>query len=93
MIEHKLADIFKTLGHPERVSIMSHLCNTASKKDRVKNIYETLGMPQSTASRHLGMLLRLGVVEKETISGVVFYGIRKNEKPAQCLIKCLCNIK
>lgn len=92
MIENKLAEIFKALGHPERVLIMSHLCNTKSKKDRVKNIYEALELSQSTVSRHLGLLLRLGIIERETISGAVFYGVKKNYEPAQCLVKCLCSI-
>lgn len=53
------AELLKTLGHPIRLKIIEVLINN---KSCVKNIWETLGLPQATISQHLVSLKNRGVV-------------------------------
>ena len=53
------AEILKTLGHPIRLKIIEVLI---SNKSCVKNIWETLGLPQATVSQHLVSLKNKGIV-------------------------------
>ncbi|MCL4542836.1 MAG: metalloregulator ArsR/SmtB family transcription factor [Deltaproteobacteria bacterium] len=53
------AELLKTLGHPVRLRIIEVLINN---KSCVKNIWETLGLPQATVSQHLVSLKNKGIV-------------------------------
>ena len=53
------AELLKTLGHPIRLKIIEVL---VSKKSCVKNIWESLGLPQATVSQHLISLKNKGIV-------------------------------
>jgi len=58
----KYSEVFKALGHPVRLKIvtglLSHTCN-------VGEIVEGLGLPQSTVSQHLGILRSRGIIAPE----------------------------
>lgn len=61
-----MADVLKVLGHPARLSIIMYL---AQKNSCVcGDIVEELPLAQSTVSRHLSELKRVGLI-KGTISG------------------------
>ena len=53
------AELLKTLGHPIRLKIIEVL---VSNKSCVKNIWESLGLPQATVSQHLISLKNKGIV-------------------------------
>ena len=53
------AELLKALGHPIRLKIIEVLI---SNKSCVKNIWETLGLPQATVSQHLVSLKNKGIV-------------------------------
>lgn len=56
------AELLKTLGHPIRLRIIEVLINN---KSCVKNIWETLGLPQATISQHLVALKNKGIVSSK----------------------------
>lgn len=68
----KLADQFKTLGNPIRISILLCLLNGQSNVTKIQNC---LNIPQSTVSKHLGILKTAGVIEGERNGLEVIYTI------------------
>lgn len=64
-------EFFKALGDETRLRIINVLLN--SKPVRVTDLVNALKIPQSTASRHLAMLRRLGWVEDRRIDKWVYY--------------------
>ncbi|CDF59388.1 ArsR/SmtB family transcription factor [Thermobrachium celere] len=68
----KLADKFKVLSNPIRVSILLCLLNGQSN---VTKIQECLNIPQSTVSKHLGILKNAGLIEGERSGLEVIYSI------------------
>ena len=56
------AELLKTLGHPVRLKIVEVLINN---KSCVKNIWETLALPQATVSQHLVSLKNKGIVSSK----------------------------
>ncbi|WDC84431.1 metalloregulator ArsR/SmtB family transcription factor [Caloramator sp. mosi_1] len=68
----KLSDKFKALSNPIRVSILLCLLNGQSN---VTKIQECLNIPQSTVSKHLGILKNAGVIEGERSGLEVIYSI------------------
>ncbi|MCX7951341.1 MAG: metalloregulator ArsR/SmtB family transcription factor [Clostridiales bacterium] len=68
----KLADQFKTLGNPIRISILLCLLNGQSNVTKIQNC---LNIPQSTVSKHLGILKNSGVIEGERNGLEVIYTI------------------
>jgi ArsR family transcriptional regulator len=56
----KDSEILKALGHPLRLRIVAGLAET--KECNVNNIVAKLGIPQSTASQHLGLLKSRGII-------------------------------
>jgi ArsR family transcriptional regulator, virulence genes transcriptional regulator len=56
----KAARMLKAIAHPVRISIVG--CLEDGKKHTVTEIYNRLGIEQSTASHHLGILKDKGVL-------------------------------
>ena len=86
-----LAEALKSVAHPERIAILNLIYNCKEKRMTVKSIYEFLGMEQPIVSRHLGILKRSGVLEREAKGTNTFYCLCKNNKMAEQIYKCLCN--
>lgn len=59
-ILEKAANMLKAIAHPIRISIMG--CLEDGKKRTVTEIHQQLGIEQSTASHHLGILKDKGVL-------------------------------
>jgi DNA-binding transcriptional ArsR family regulator len=59
----KAASILKAIAHPVRISIVG--CLEDGKKHTVTEIYTQLGIEQSTASHHLGILKDKGVLSSK----------------------------
>ena len=60
LLEEMQAEVFKALGHPTRVRIVSILSREGSKC--VCELVEMLGFDQSTVSKHLSVLKAAGIV-------------------------------
>ena len=56
----KDSELFKALGHPVRLQIVTGL--NCRKECNVNKMVENLGLPQSTISQHLGILKSRGIV-------------------------------
>ncbi|HLF62208.1 MAG TPA: metalloregulator ArsR/SmtB family transcription factor [Saprospiraceae bacterium] len=86
-----LAETLKSIGHPERIAIMNLICNAKGQRMTVKHIYEALGMHQPIVSRHLGILKRCGILERETQGANTLYRLNKHNQFVTQLNKCLCS--
>jgi DNA-binding transcriptional ArsR family regulator len=68
-----VSEMLKAMAHPERVAIIDLLCNCGSERLTVKFIYGQLHMPQSVASKHLGIMKRSGLLKRETERNYTYY--------------------
>jgi len=59
----KAANMLKAIAHPIRISIVG--CLEDGKKKTVTEIHQHLGIEQSTASHHLGILKDKGVLSSK----------------------------
>lgn len=89
----KTADLFKALGHPYKFRIFKYLCDCGCKKMRVKDIYESLGIYQSTASRHLNGLKKHELLNRTVEKGIVYYQPNIENKLVNCISQCVIKIK
>jgi len=67
------AEIFRGLGHPSRLFIVSRLGE--SREMCVGELTEMIGDDVSTVSRHLNVLRTAGIVKSEKRANRVFYRI------------------
>ena len=72
----RVDEVFKALADPTRVRIVGLLLGG---EICVCHIHETLGIPQSKASRHLAYLRRAGIVRGEKRGLWVYYSLAASE--------------
>jgi ArsR family transcriptional regulator, arsenate/arsenite/antimonite-responsive transcriptional repressor len=60
----ELANVFRTLGHPVRMSILRILANQGRENCCCTDVTECLPLAQSTVSQHIKVLLEAGLVER-----------------------------
>jgi ArsR family transcriptional regulator len=68
-----MAEFFKALGHPARISILRSL---ASGEKNVSEIQSLLGIDQSSVSRQLAILRARNIVEDRKEGTSVYYKVR-----------------
>ncbi|MFQ5599598.1 MAG: ArsR/SmtB family transcription factor [Candidatus Krumholzibacteriia bacterium] len=73
-----LAELFKALADPTRLRILRVL---EGNDLRVQELVEVLGLAQPTVSRHLGVLLRGGLLRRRRDGVWVFYGLNCDAGP------------
>jgi ArsR family transcriptional regulator len=79
-----LSHVFKALADPTRIRMVGLLLGGAVC---VCDIHQSLGIPQSKASRHLAYLRRTGLVEAEKRGLWVYYRLApQKEAIAQALV-------
>ena len=78
------AELLKTLGHPIRLKIIEVL---VTNKSCVKNIWESLGLPQATVSQHLISLKNKGIVSCKRDGVMMCYEL--NDKRIEKIFKDL----
>jgi DNA-binding transcriptional ArsR family regulator len=83
-VYESLAEKLKVLGHPVRLCIVNGL---TKKGCRVKQICETLGIPQPVISLHLSKLRAAGIVTGERQGNHVCYHV--TDKMTQSLLNML----
>jgi DNA-binding transcriptional ArsR family regulator len=74
---NKASSMLKAIAHPIRISIVS--CLEQSQNKTVTEIHKLLGIEQSTASHHLGILKDKGVLESRREGKNTYYFL-KHEK-------------
>ncbi len=82
--------MMKAIAHPVRLSILGHL--SEGKDLTVTAIHESVGIEQSTASHHLGILKDKGIVLSRREGKNTFYTMKnKNLKNlVDCISVCAC---
>ncbi|TAE90653.1 MAG: transcriptional regulator [Verrucomicrobia bacterium] len=78
----RVAEVFKALGHPARVRIVSAL---AEGEHCVADLTALVQLDISTVSNHLSVLRGVGIVCAERRGTQVFYTLRK-----PCLLNLFC---
>lgn len=84
------SNLMKAIAHPIRLSILSHLAD--GKSFTVTEIHKDLGVEQSTASHHLGILKDKGVLISRKEGKQRYYSLKnKNlKKLVECVNSCAC---
>lgn len=87
----KAATMLRAIAHPMRIAIMNYL--EEGKKRTVTEIHEKLGIEQSTASHHLGILRDKGVLIASREGKNSFYSIKHNKLSTliDCINTCACD--
>jgi len=70
-----LASIFRVLGEPARLQILSLIAAQPSQEVYACELVETLGISQPTVSHHLKVLYEAGLLTKERRGTSIFYRI------------------
>lgn len=70
------ADFLKALAHPARLEIIEHLKNGEAS---VGEMVKTLGIEQSSLSKHLAQLRHAGILVSRQQKVTVFYSIRDKD--------------
>lgn len=84
------ASMLKAIAHPMRIAILNQLEN--GKKLTVTEIHESLGIEQSTASHHLGILRDKNVLVARREGKNTFYSIKHERLNTliDCISSCAC---
>ena len=69
----ELAGLFRALGDPGRLRLLSFLASQPGGEACVCNLTEPLGLPQPTVSHHLKVLSDAGLVERERRGTWMYY--------------------
>lgn len=80
----KAAEVMKAVAHPLRLQIVSLLCQ---RDERVNDLVDKLGAPQTTISQQLRILRMSGLVEVNRKEGVGRYTL--SEPRLKELLRCV----
>ena len=70
-----LASVFRVLGEPARLQILSLIAAQPSQEVCACELVETLGLSQPTVSHHLKVLYESGLLTKERRGTWIYYQI------------------
>lgn len=89
----EMANLFKALGHPARISIMEKLLE--GERYNCSEIQMQIGLAPSTISRHLKELFSAGLIGYKMLASSSFYYISRKaiKEIVQYLIGIHCIIK
>ncbi len=89
-LEHA-ASMLKAIAHPTRIAILNYLED--GQKRTVTDIHEKIGIEQSTASHHLGILRDRGVLVVTRSGKNSYYSIKftKLSTLIECIKNCACD--
>ena len=80
-----VASYFSVLSEPTRLRIMHALCETEKS---VSQIVEEIGSTQTTASRHLSLMYRSGVLARRKEGSQVYYRVAVASMVEICRTVC-----
>jgi DNA-binding transcriptional ArsR family regulator len=73
------------LAEPARLKIMHTICDG---ERTVNDIVARTGLSQTSASRHLGLMHRHGLVERRRTANLVYYRVADETMPELCRAVC-----
>jgi DNA-binding transcriptional ArsR family regulator len=84
------ANMLRAIAHPMRIAILNYLED--GKKRTVTEIHEKIGIEQSTASHHLGILKDKGVLIASREGKNSYYAIKHDRLSTliDCINSCAC---
>lgn len=82
----QVAGYFSLLSEPTRLKILHRLCGGSCS---VNDLAEATGLTQANTSRHLNLLYRAGVVDRDRDGAQVFYRIVDPNLIGMCQPVCL----
>jgi len=71
------ASMLRAMAHPMRVAIFELL--TTTTRLSVTEIYEKLNIEQASASNHLNILKRKGILESKREGKKIFYSLKRDK--------------
>jgi ArsR family transcriptional regulator, arsenate/arsenite/antimonite-responsive transcriptional repressor len=74
----QLAVLFRVLGEPARLHMLSLIAAQPNREVCACELVETLGLSQPTISHHLKVMYEAGLLEKERRGTWIYYRIVKN---------------
>ena len=80
----ELAAIFRALGDPGRLRLLSHLAAQPGGEACVCNLIEPLGLSQPTVSHHLKVLTDANLLERERRGTWMYYRLRLERLEELC---------
>jgi len=86
----RAANMLRAIAHPTRIAILNFLED--GQKRTVTEIHEKIGIEQSTASHHLGILRDKAVLTATREGKNSYYSIRHNKLSTliDCINTCAC---
>jgi DNA-binding transcriptional ArsR family regulator len=78
MIDDKASKLFKALSDPNRMAILSRLCD-CKPESNVGTISSCCEVDLSVVSRHLNILKQAGIINAEKRGKEVFYSLNTKE--------------
>jgi len=78
-----IAERFKLLSNAARLEILQHICD---EEKTVSELMRLTGLKQANVSRHLGLLLRAGLVDRRTEGNHVHYRVTDESLPRLCSV-------
>jgi DNA-binding transcriptional ArsR family regulator len=84
------ANMIKAISHPMRLAILGHLGE--ENQLNVTEIHNLLGIEQSTASHHLGILKDKGILASVRKGKNTFYYLKRKNLSmlVRCISECVC---
>jgi len=83
-----LAEKFRAIGHPVRLNILNLLCTCDRPRLTVKSIYQALQLDQPSASKHLNIMRKIGILERCREGVDTFYHLKINDPHIGCIKRC-----
>ena len=80
----ELAAIFRALGDPGRLRLLSYLASQPGGEACVCNLTEPLGLSQPTVSHHLKVLTDADLLERERRGTWIYYRLRLERLAELC---------
>ncbi|TMA34169.1 MAG: helix-turn-helix transcriptional regulator [Deltaproteobacteria bacterium] len=80
----ELATLFRALGDPGRLRLLSFLAAQPGGEACVCNLTEPLGLSQPTVSHHLKVLADAGLLERERRATWIYYRLRLERLQQLC---------
>jgi ArsR family transcriptional regulator, arsenate/arsenite/antimonite-responsive transcriptional repressor len=80
----ELAAVFRALGDPNRLRLLSFLAAQPGGEACVCNLTEPVGLSQPTVSHHLKVLTDAGLLERERRATWIFYRLRLERLEQLC---------
>jgi ArsR family transcriptional regulator len=80
----EMATLFRALGDPGRLRLLSHLAAQPGGEACVCNLTEPLGLSQPTVSHHLKVLTEAGLLERERRATWIYYRLRLDRLQQLC---------